>query len=318
MHIRLIACFIALALIATAHAFEPGSDRVCTPSADGQSFECRDKSGNITAPSTAKPVKAEPSMPTPATSAPITGVVTQSAAPAASEVPNYLLQNSAQVQPAPRVEPAAVAEIATSESAVENPVANAQPAPAEPAKVVLEPLPAAPAVAARPQTSKPTVQPAPSIETSTETAQATSVMVEKPTTTPATTVQPAATAAAQSPVVDSPDPNPAARIASVAHSRNIAEASAFLDLPASHYTLVLASVRNTAALDALILALDPLPGQLYLLKLRMPDGDWYSLCWSEFDDLDGARAARASLPADAAITSGWPRKIGLLQKELAR
>ncbi len=95
-------------------------------------------------------------------------------------------------------------------------------------------------------------------------------------------------------------------------------ASAFLTLPASHYTLVMASERDPTALDDLIRAFDTQPGQLYLLKLGMPDGDWYSLCWSEFTDLDLARAARASLPADAPIRSGWPRRIGLLQKELAR
>ena len=95
-------------------------------------------------------------------------------------------------------------------------------------------------------------------------------------------------------------------------------ASAFRALPGSHYTLVLASVRDPAALDELIQAFAAQPGQLYLLKLGMPDGDWYSLCWSDFADLDAARAARAGLPVDAAITSGWPRRIGLLQNELAR
>ena len=103
-----------------------------------------------------------------------------------------------------------------------------------------------------------------------------------------------------------------------ASSATVSGASEFLSLPASHYTLVLASVRNAAALDGLIHALDKQPGRLYLLKLGMPDGDWYSLCWSDFTDLDAARTARSSLPADAGITSGWPRRIGLLQKELTR
>ena len=83
-------------------------------------------------------------------------------------------------------------------------------------------------------------------------------------------------------------------------------------------SLVLASVRNPAALDALALALAELPGALYRLKLAMPDGDWYSLCWSQFADVEAARAARNTLPSDVGITSGWPRKIGLLQKEIAR
>ncbi len=99
---------------------------------------------------------------------------------------------------------------------------------------------------------------------------------------------------------------------------NLSGASEFLSLPESHYTLVLASVRNAAALDALTISLANQPGRLYLLKLGMPDGAWYSLCWSQYEDLDSARAARATLPADAAITSGWPRRIGLLQKEVVR
>jgi septal ring-binding cell division protein DamX len=48
----------------------------------------------------------------------------------------------------------------------------------------------------------------------------------------------------------------------------------------------------------------------------MPDGRWYSLCWSDFENLDAARAARASLPADAPVASGWPRRISLLQSEI--
>ena len=96
------------------------------------------------------------------------------------------------------------------------------------------------------------------------------------------------------------------------------DAREFAALPGSHYTLVLASVRDPAELDALMSAMQALAGHLYLLKLDMPDGDWYSLCWSEFDDLDAARAARSLLPADAALTSGWPRRISLLQAETAK
>lgn len=99
---------------------------------------------------------------------------------------------------------------------------------------------------------------------------------------------------------------------------HVSAAAEFLNLPSSHYTIVLASVRTMRELEPVIAALDNLPGQRYLLKLGMPDGDWYSLCWSDFSDIDAARAARATLPDDAAVTSGWPRRIGLLQNELAR
>ncbi|MCB1569632.1 MAG: SPOR domain-containing protein, partial [Xanthomonadales bacterium] len=95
-------------------------------------------------------------------------------------------------------------------------------------------------------------------------------------------------------------------------------ADEFARLPGSHYTVVLASVRDPATLDALIAAMSDKPGALYLLKLGMPDGDWYSLCWTEFDDVEAARAARVELPDVAGLSSGWPRRIGLLQAEIAK
>ena len=89
-----------------------------------------------------------------------------------------------------------------------------------------------------------------------------------------------------------------------------------MGLPGGHFTLVLDSARSSNELNALLAALEDLPGKLYLVALNMPDGRWYSLCWLEFDSLDAARAARAELPADAPIASGWPRRISLLQSEI--
>ena len=76
-------------------------------------------------------------------------------------------------------------------------------------------------------------------------------------------------------------------------------------------------MRNVAALNPLIDSLGGLSGQLYLIRLSMPDGIWYSLCWSDFSSLEGARDAQKTLPSDTAITAGWPRRIGLLQGEIA-
>jgi septal ring-binding cell division protein DamX len=100
------------------------------------------------------------------------------------------------------------------------------------------------------------------------------------------------------------------------NQRTILGAAEFIGLSGNHYTLVLDSARSRSELDALIAALHDLPGNLYLLSLNMPDGRWFSLCWSDFDSLDAARAARADLPADAPIASGWPRRISLLQSEI--
>lgn len=263
-----------------AQAFEPGHERICTPSADGQTFECRDKASGQPESAPRKPAAA------PATTAatampppPAAAVPPSAAAPAASQLPNYLLQDPSATATAGDVAPA-------TES-------SSQPTAIEPEAAVHQAAPAAAAIEASPAAA-----PAAAVEPVQQTSPATTI--EPATASPPAEARGAATA-----------PSPAER-------REVPGASAFRALPGSHYTLVLASVRDPAALDELIQAFAAQPGQLYLLKLGMPDGDWYSLCWSDFADLDAARAARASLPAEAPIRSGWPRRIDLLQKELVR
>ena len=288
---RISVCMAAVGLIASAHAFEPGSERVCTPSADGQRFECHEKSG-----ATATPVKAIPAEQ--AIASPASVASTEDAEPAAaivSDVPNYLLQKPNASRPVRRVEP----EASTPASAASTTAVDAAPVRVQPTDTETTSASASSTVPASAKIEPAAIAPSPEPQAETTVA-----------TTPASSAQ------AVEPVMLSAAP--AAMPVAPSRALNIGDASDFLGLPSNHFTLVLASVRNATALDALILALDNLPGQLYLLKLDMPDGDWYSLCWSQFDDLDAARTARASLPADAAITSGWPRKIGLLQKEITR
>ena len=301
---RTRATLIAMALagagaLPLAQAFEPGHERICTPSADGQTFECRDKAGG-------QP-EASPVKPAAAVAAPVRAAesVPPAAAPAASKLPNYLMQNPSATEPVHVVE--APAEVAPAASVIETAATD------DPARAVA-PAQASPAAAApiHPVASVP----APDIEAA----------ASAKTPAPAVAPEPAAQASPAIPAtiaLDAPAPAPAEpRLASPASapatSRDVADAGAFRALPGSHYTLVLASVRDPAALDELIQAFAAQPGQLYLLKLGMPDGDWYSLCWSDFANLDAARAARASLPAEAPIRSGWPRRIDLLQKEIAR
>lgn len=300
MHIEGIALVVLLGVSASAVAFEPGNERVCKPSADGQTFECRDKvTGEVDAPPETQetPVAAvasKVSAPVPATPMPAPVDDHDPTAPPARNLPNYLMQR-------PQSQPSA-------------PLTTPPPAPATvearkaeppPAAIVEAPKPAAspaPAPAAAPP-DKPVVREAPATR-----AQAPETVSKPAAAAPAPVVTPEAASSAAIPAAST----------DASASRNLAGAREFGRLPAGHYTLVLASVRNPAALDALALALADLPGVLYRLKLAMPDGDWYSLCWSDFTDVEAARAARTSLPSDVGITSGWPRKIGLLQKEIAR
>lgn len=300
MRTRLPIALALTGMLSLAHAFEPGSDRVCTPSADGQTFECRDKSTGATVESKMKPSKPVTVAPDPLvapvpTEAPIAAEPTSAPKPAARNLPSYLMQNPSVAEPASDIKSAPV--IVEQPARTRQPVREVQPVMADgsPAKAP----PATPADASHGQVQQPTAEPAP-MPTSHSTGTASASEHDIPRAIPET-----------KPSVPSP-------AASRTEASGLPGASAFLALPASHYTLVLASERDPSALDGLINALEAQSGQLYLLKLGMPDGDWYSLCWSDFNDLDVARAARASLPADAPIRSGWPRRIGLLQKELAR
>jgi len=305
MRIDGIALVVLLGVSASAVAFEPGNERVCKPSADGQTFECRDKvTGEVDAPPEAQEtpaaaVASKVSAPVPAAPLPAPADDHDPTAPSTRKLPNYLMQR-------PPSQPSA-------------PLATPPPAPA-----TVEPRKAEPPPAAIVEAPKPAPSPAPEPAA----PQPATVPLEKPLVReapatrapgPETVSKPAA--AAPAPVV-TPEAASSAAIPAASTdasaSRNLAGAREFGRLPAEHYTLVLASVRNPAALDALALALAELPGVLYRLKLAMPDGDWYSLCWSDFTDVEAARAARNTLPSDVGITSGWPRKIGLLQKEIAR
>jgi septal ring-binding cell division protein DamX len=235
-------------------------------------------------------------------------------------LPNYLLQNPGTSQPTPSTAPApaevaepiaaAPADVAaptqepTESAATETPVSHTQPEVASPpqAETIESPAPQPTAVA---ETS-----PAPAVEEPV-TSEASATSASPTAATEAIESGSVTEPAAATEVATPPDAIRSAR-------PSLPGANAFLALPATHYTLVLASVRDPSALDALIGSLDALPGQLFLIKLGMPDGDWFSLCWSDFADMDAARAARTSLPGDPAITSGWPRRIGPLQKEIAR
>jgi septal ring-binding cell division protein DamX len=92
----------------------------------------------------------------------------------------------------------------------------------------------------------------------------------------------------------------------------------FLSLPASNYVIELARGANRGDLAALRDSLHVPRGELYELHLTRDGGDWWVLVWASFDSLSAARAARSELPAEAAISVGWPRQIAPLQNEARR
>ena len=305
------ASFVAIAGLclvtgSAALAFEPGTRHVCVPSSDGQSFECHDvsapantanptESAAETAPDSDRSVPPQAASPqaasppvTPPPAAPASVPMAKPVA-AATRPPSYLLQ-----RPSSSGVPAAVAE----------PAANAEAVPAaEPAPVGTEP-----AVEAAPDESPAGVD----ADTSPAPAENPAASAEAglpPETEPVAAESPTEDAATTANEPTAPAPMPRGEVLG---------ADEFARLPGSHYTVVLASVRDPATLGTLIAAMADRPGALYLLKLGMPDGDWYSLCWSEFDDVEAARAARVQLPDEASLSSGWPRRIGLLQAEIAR
>jgi hypothetical protein len=321
--ILIIAALLTLTQTSIVRAFEPGSERICTPSADGQTFECREKTPSSAGETTASAKsRAERVAPEPAAATvpanPAAKPVTASAPPAASKLPNYLLQSPRASRPTSANTTAAAPVADSSPTApAEDPSPRQEPTASAATESSANVQPEA-AASAQPETIENSPQSAPAAESSPAPAIEAPVASEddEPAALPAPTVEEVAAEPATEPATVPEVAQPPAEIRAARPS--LPGASAFLALPATHYTLVLASVRDPSALDALIESLDALPGPLFLIKLGMPDGDWYSLCWSDFADMDAARAARSTLPGDAAITSGWPRRIGPLQKEIAR
>ena len=111
-----------------------------------------------------------------------------------------------------------------------------------------------------------------------------------------------------------PTPGPSAGVRSAEPAAN----RDFRTLPASGFVIELAHGASRSDYATLRDALHPARGQLYELRLLRDGADWWLLLWGSFDSIDSARNARAELPPDAAISAGWPRRIGPLQAEALR
>lgn len=283
----------------TALAFDPGKAQVCVASADGTHFECRDRQAGDTGRRETRPAPpaavAEPAATqaddaadaVPARTAPVAPAPTSPGG--AGTLPNYLLQDPSSAPPATEPEP-------------------------EPERRP-EPAPRAPTAAAEPE------------PVSTESDEPDAM---PPATAPrddsAAPVAPAAATPAPAAATQAPPANPVgAPAATPAAERDTTTTNTvppaggaleFRRLAGSRYTLELARAEHAGAFDALRAALAAVDGRFYVVALRHPGGLSYSLLWNDFASIDDARAARARLPADVAITSGWPRRIAPLKAEL--
>ena len=109
-------------------------------------------------------------------------------------------------------------------------------------------------------------------------------------------------------VATSPPPPPPAAV-------GLLDGNAFRALDSSHFTLELANAKSPQPLRELAARLQ-LSGAVYLVHLRSPESDRWLLTWADYASQAEARSARSMVPADAAINSGWPRRLAPLQNEL--
>lgn len=132
----------------------------------------------------------------------------------------------------------------------------------------------------------------------------------------------AATPVAPAPEKSTPTPPPAqaptppVRATVAAQPGTTRSDDAFLALPADQYVIELAHGGSEVEVDSM--NVHPAHGDVYKLHLRQNGAEIWLLVWGSFDDVSAARAARAEIAADAAITPGWPRRIGPLQAEVRR
>ncbi len=285
---RWLAAAACALLPMRASAFEPGRERICEPSADGRRFECHDKATGAADPVTDRvdriprnPPSAPAHMSHPAE--PDRPAAMAESARAAS-LPNYLRSTPARDIDQSETVPAHAAS--TQVSAAAEPAAAARPSSAVDVSAA-EAQPSAEPV----RTAEAPIEP-PLIEAVTETVSA------------------------QHDEPPPPAPIEAMPAPSAATGPALADAQAFRRLDARRYTLELAHAVRREALLAIADASGLLDGTLYLVALRTPDGTTWRLFWSDFADVDAARAARARLPAGFTGNAVWPRRVGPLQTEL--
>ena len=312
-----IAIFVLTCLLAgNAYAADEKPKVVCESDASGANMICRDvwlgedaAPFRRVAPAASTPIGAEPTAPLPIL-APMPARETS-----ATQAPAYLRKADA----SPRVEPAlpvasspAIAERAPSSSTTKPTAVAAKPIPTpSPPPAVVAERQAVPPPAPVTTTSAPSVVDAGPTDVIEQPLAATAAAPPPPKPAAATPRAEPIVAATPSTPVETPAPATRELPAAVA----LLDGTAFRALDGSHYTLELANAKSPELLRELAARLQ-LAGAVYLIHLRSPESDRWLLIWADHAAQSEARSARQLVPADAAINSGWPRRIAPLQNEL--
>lgn len=283
--VRLLLAGLALGCCGVAFA-EAGKDKiVCVPNSSGSGWDCG--SG------------ADAPAPRPVT-APANAVREE-----ASRPPVLLIDPDR----LPRVVEEAMREGVEPGPA---PLSVPPPAPAEASVQPTAPRPAA-EMPATPVATTPAASPASAEAVASLEPPAVAAPVAEPTPEPA----PAPAAAETTEIADAPDP--AAEVRELDSSLlevPTRDGEAFLALAASRYTLQLSAARSREGFDGFLARTGLDRSRAYVFPVQRDGQQWWLLCWSDFSDLETARAALGALPAAARAASPFPRRVAPLQAEI--
>lgn len=296
----------SLLLLAPALAFEPGSAKTCMPSADGTRFECIEKSAETQESREAFETRRRESAQN--TSVPAPDVIQERVSEIEDTSQNAFAQSARTLPDYLRNTPA------NDDSSIAQPTT--LPASRD-ETLVAQTDTTAPTPDQVPTTAASTnIDPAPEREVVKDPSPVLSIEPRVAEIPAELEIAPAREPAASTPTREA-DEQAADSTSSAIPAHRLSSAG-FAQLNPARFTLELAKGRDVSALHSLASTLDEISGTLYLLEFSLPDGNWYSLVWSDFATPEAARDARVELPEQFLITSGWPRRIGPLQKEISR
>ncbi len=290
--------------------FQPGKKYNCVPASDGKGWDCKeigkaDAAAN-SAESASPKVKPADSASMPSTSSSATPLekaaridTSAETTTPASSLPSYLTgaSTAGNSRPSPAPAPAVATASSPPVSARAKHATHATQAPATSVVNTKKVVPTA-TPHLRTQSTRPTSESTPA----------------KPERIPrhANAPEAAPLPAPRAPIAPRADTAPVAQGAGSASQRD------FLALAGDQYVIELAHAEREGELAAIHDAAQVPSGNVYELHLRQNGADQWLLVWGDFESIEAARAARATLLGAGTITPGWPRRIAPLQTELRR